>query len=318
MKRFLLLSMICIMSLAAKAMSYEEARERAWFLTDKMAYELNLTTDQYDRAYQINLDYLMSMRSPSDCNGIYWQYRDMDLRCILFDWQYNLYRTLDYFFRPIRWVHSAWYYPISHYYRTGYYYFDRPGVYISYRGGLWRRRSHNDPSPYISHRPQRGFGMRDHYHGRNPYPGGHDKNPGHNNFRPGHNGNSHPDRPNNQGNNRPDRPNTTFPNTGGNHGNRPGGNNPTRPGGSNNQRPDSDKNRPGNNTNTRPVGTRNFGTSNNRTLKQPRTTPVKVENNKPSSRSINRSQGSSFRNQQRTPTHNQSSERNSNSRSFRR
>ena len=77
------------------AMDYEEARQRAWFLTDKMAYELNLTPEQYDRAYEINLDYLMSIRTASDCSGYYWEYRNADLRCILFDWQYNLFRTID-------------------------------------------------------------------------------------------------------------------------------------------------------------------------------------------------------------------------------
>ena len=51
------------------AMDYEEARQRAWFLTDKMAYELNLTPEQYDIAYEINLDYLMSIRTASDCSG---------------------------------------------------------------------------------------------------------------------------------------------------------------------------------------------------------------------------------------------------------
>lgn len=135
-------------SLSAMSMRYEEARRRAWFLTDKMAYELNLTPGQYERAYEINLDYLMSLRSPSDCSGPYWRYRDADFRCILFDWQYNLFRTLDYFFRPVRWVRSAWYYPIVHRYRVGYYYFERPAIYVKYRGRGWRRRSHNDPSPY--------------------------------------------------------------------------------------------------------------------------------------------------------------------------
>ena len=130
-----------VMAVSAGAMSYEEARQRAWFLTDKMAYELNLTPEQYDRAYQVNLDYLMSLRSPSDySSGRYWKFRDADLRCILFDWQYSLYASLDYFFRPIRWVRSAWYFPIFDRYRRGYYYFERPKVYVSYHGGSWHKR----------------------------------------------------------------------------------------------------------------------------------------------------------------------------------
>ncbi len=178
MKRTLLNLLFLLSALRANAMSYEEARQQAWFLTDKMAYELNLTSDQYDHAYQINLDYLMSVDSPNDCTGYYWQYRDTDLRCILFDWQYNLYRTLDYFFRPVRWYQSRWYYPVFDHYRYGYYYFDRPNGYVSYTSGLWRRRSHNDPSPYIALRPHRGVGMRDQYGNRGWYGGSdHPNNP---------------------------------------------------------------------------------------------------------------------------------------------
>lgn len=163
MKKIILMFLLSFCIMTVKAMSYEEARDRAWFLTDKMAYELNLTAEQYDRAYQINLDYLMSIHSASECVGVYWQYRDADLRCILFDWQYNLYRTLDYFYRPLRWYEARWYYPVFDHYRYGYYYFDRPTVYVSYRGGMWLRRGHNAPSPYLAMRPQHGLGMRDQY-----------------------------------------------------------------------------------------------------------------------------------------------------------
>lgn len=177
MKRYLLTFFIALFSFTAKAISYEEASRQAWFLTDKMAYELNLTAEQCDRAYQINLDYLMNLRSPSDCVGSYWYYRDADLRCILFDWQYNLMRTLDYFFRPVRYHQSRWYYPVFDHYRYGYYFFERPLVCINYRGGMWRRRGHSDPSPYLSMRPQRGFGMRDQYKNRQWL--GNNKNPEH-------------------------------------------------------------------------------------------------------------------------------------------
>lgn len=245
MKRILLtLIMFCAAWFGVKAMSYEDARRQAWFLTDKMAYELNLTPDQYDRAYEINLDYFMSLRSPGDCTGPYWSYRDYDLRCVLFDWQYNLYRTLDYFFRPVRWVRSRWYYPVTHHYRYGYYYFDRPAIYVSYRGGGWRRRSHNDRSPYYGMHFDRGQGMRDRYHngawgrpsgGARPNrPGMEDKRPDKEHkpgrpgtpSKPGRPDNGHQtDRPNlGNGNNRPERP------TIGSGNNRPGnGNDFTRP-----------------------------------------------------------------------------------------
>lgn len=271
MKRTLLSLLLLIAStVQMMAMSYDEARQQAWFLTDKMAYELNLTPEQYDRVYEINLDYLMSIRTASDCTGYYWSYRDTDLRYILFDWQYNLYRTLDYFFRPIRWIRSGWYYPVCEHYRYGYYYFDRPTIYVSYHSHGWRRRSHNDPSPYRNVRFSHGQGMRDHYHSSRP---AHDNRPS---YRPGH------DRPDNGHANRPDRndrpsqrPDANRPgnNNGHNSGNRPGqdrtdrGNNSrpsTRPSQGNSGQQGS---RPSNNgsshsrNNTRPSRSMNSGSS---------------------------------------------------------
>ena len=84
------------------AMSYEEARDRARFLTDKMAYELNLNDQQYNDAYEINLDYLMNIRTASDASSVYLEYRNADLRFILYDWQYALFQAATYFFRPVR------------------------------------------------------------------------------------------------------------------------------------------------------------------------------------------------------------------------
>lgn len=214
MKKIVLTMLLVLCASCLRAMNYEEARNRAWFLTDKMAYELNLTAEQYDRAYQINLDYFMSLRSQSDCIGPYWQYRDVDLRCILYDWQYNLYRTLDYFFRPVRWYDAQWYYPVFDHYRYGYYYFDRPNIYATYYGGMWRRRGHNSPSPYLAMRPKHGVGLRDQY--RQGWIGGGNMPP-HEGFRPnasnrhngGHGNHSNPNwngsnhRPQGGGNARP-------------------------------------------------------------------------------------------------------------------
>ena len=169
MKRYLLTLLIVLAgTLSAKAISYNEARDRAWFLTDKMAYELNLTPEQYDRVYQVNLDYFMSIAYEADCYGVYWNYRDTDLRYILWDWQYRLYVTLDYFYRPIRWIRAAWHYPICDHYRYGYYYYERPRVYVSYHGCNWKRRGHNDVSPYRGWRAERGPGMRDRYDNNRP------------------------------------------------------------------------------------------------------------------------------------------------------
>ena len=242
MKRTLLTLIIAIMALTARAISYDDARQQAWFITDKMAYELNLTPEQYDRAYQINLDYLMSLNGPTDITGAYWQYRDIDLRCILFDWQYNLLSTLDYFYRPVRWYATRWYYPVYDHYRIGYYYYTRPNIYISYHGCTWHRRRPDRPSPYASWRPRRGAGMRGYGPATPPPPPTHNHH-GHYN-RPD---NGHHYRPDNGHHYRPDNGHHNRPDNNG-HYNRPNNNNYGRPG-----RPDNNNRRPDNNSGARPA-----------------------------------------------------------------
>ena len=62
MKKMMILAMMMVMTISANAMSYNAAKNEALFLSDKMAYELNLTAAQYEAVYEINLDYLMSLR----------------------------------------------------------------------------------------------------------------------------------------------------------------------------------------------------------------------------------------------------------------
>ena len=124
----------------ASAMSYEQAREEALFLTDKMAYELNLTDAQYEAAYEINLDYLMGVTSQYDVYGPYWERRNLDLSYILFSWQWDLYRAAHYFYRPLFWESGYWHFGIyARYPHRDYFYFGRPHFYTTYRGGhSWR------------------------------------------------------------------------------------------------------------------------------------------------------------------------------------
>ena len=121
-------------------MSYEQARAQALFLTDKMAYELNLTEEQYEAAYEINLDYLMSVNTVDDLYGPYWSHRNIDLSYILYDWQYRAYAEAAYFYRPLRWDAGYWHFGIyARYPRRDYYYFGRPGFYNVYCGAhSWR------------------------------------------------------------------------------------------------------------------------------------------------------------------------------------
>lgn len=142
MKKFIiaLVAMFTMTFTTASAMSYEQARQQALFLTDKMAYELNLTDDQYEAAYEVNLDYLMGINTYDDLYGIYWRQRNLDLSYILLDWQYRAFCDATYFYRPLYWDGGFWHFGIyARYPRRDYFFFGRPHFYVSYRGDhCWR------------------------------------------------------------------------------------------------------------------------------------------------------------------------------------
>ena len=142
MKKFIiaLVAMFTMTFTTASAMSYEQARQQALFLTDKMAYELNLTDDQYEAAYEVNLDYLMGINTYDDLYGVYWRQRNLDLSYILLDWQYRAFCDATYFYRPLYWDGGFRHFGIyARYPRRDYFFFGRPHFYVSYRGDhCWR------------------------------------------------------------------------------------------------------------------------------------------------------------------------------------
>lgn len=170
---FFTLAILLTMAVTAKAMSYEQAREQALFLADKMAYELNLTEDQYEAAYEINLDYLMGMNSYDDLYGTYWRQRNLDLSYVLLDWQYKAYAAAAYFYRPLYWSDGFWRFRVyARYPQRSFFYYGRPAfvnVYVGghswrynggrswYRGRSWGRTMPGAP------RGDAHFGMRDGY-----------------------------------------------------------------------------------------------------------------------------------------------------------
>lgn len=167
MKKFIsILALLFTMTVTLNAMSYEQARQQALFLTDKMAYELNLTNDQYEAAYEINLDYLIGVNTYDDLYGPYWRYRNVDLSYVLLDWQYRAYCAASYFYRPLYFSDGLWHFSIyARYPHRDYFYFDRPVVYVSYCGGhSWHRnggRSWYNGRRYAERRGDAHFGMRD-------------------------------------------------------------------------------------------------------------------------------------------------------------
>ena len=169
MKKFILaLVTLFTLTVSANAMSYEQARQQALFLTDKMAYELNLTDEQYEAAYEINLDYLMSINDYSDLYGVYWTQRNLDLSYILLDWQYRTYCAANYFYRPLYYNDGYWRFRVyARYPHRDYFYFGRPGFYAVYRGGhSWRingGQSWYRGRDFGCRDSHRYIGMRDHF-----------------------------------------------------------------------------------------------------------------------------------------------------------
>ena len=159
-------------ALNANAMSFTQAQREALFLTDKMAYELNLTDEQYDACYEINLDYLMSVSTVDDLYGTYWTRRNYDMGYVLFDWQLEAFRAAAYFYRPLYWDAGCWHFGIyARYPRRTFFYFSHPTVYVSYRGGhSWRMNGghsyyHGHQDRFRSARTEH-VGMRDRFDNR--------------------------------------------------------------------------------------------------------------------------------------------------------
>ena len=179
-----LIAMLTFAVQTTVAMSYEQARNEALFLTDKMAYELNLSDAQYEAAYEINLDYLMSVTGYDDVGGIFWERRNADLRYILYSWQWDAFCAATYFFRPLYWEAGFWHFGVyARYPRRDYFFFGRPHFYASYRGGhSWRM---NGGHSYYEHRRDvfrpghvernHHIGMRNHFD-RGDYRGVHHGN----------------------------------------------------------------------------------------------------------------------------------------------
>ena len=154
MKKITILAMMMTIAISANAMSFSQAKSEALFLSDKMAYELNLTSAQYDDVYEINLDYMMSVDGRNDAYGSAWSRRNTELKYVLTVWQYNKYKGMSYFYRPITWKNGGWNFNIySRYNNRNHYYNNQPKTYASYRGGGHVTRGNGHNATQNSHNP---------------------------------------------------------------------------------------------------------------------------------------------------------------------
>ena len=234
-----------VIAVSARAMSFTDAQREALFLTDKMAYELDLSPAQFEAVYEINFDYFYSVGHRRDIYGNYWSRRDSDLRFVLSPWQYELYVAATYFYHPLYWYRGAFTFTIySRYTSRNHFFLPRPSRYSTYRGGYnrgvsrYRGRSFNaPPTRPKTHQPTRSF-----THGNPGVSGNRPRTSGNN---PGGN------RPRTSGNNPGgNRPRTSGNNPGGNRpstsGNNPGGNRPSTSGNNpSGNRPRTSGNNPG-------------------------------------------------------------------------
>lgn len=174
-KIFALFAALMLSIASASAISYDYAARQAYYLTDKMAYELNLTDAQYEEVYRINLEYFLKCEVEADINGYLWEYRNSCLSRILYTAQWRLFLGYDFLYRPLRWVNNRWHFPMYKHY--GHTHFYRPTPPPSYRGPRPGDIRPGGPRPGDRHDGYRGGGRRGDYR-----PGG---NPGVGNGRPG-------------------------------------------------------------------------------------------------------------------------------------
>lgn len=146
---------VAMSSVSVAAMSNSRVRKETRFLTDKMAYELNLSTNQYNDVYEINYDFIYSVRNLMDnvVRGDEWaldryyntlDIRNDDLRWVLTASQYRRFIGADYFYRPIYANGGKWDFRIYiNYTNHNHFYFGKPYHYNSYCGGHYRTHYHN-------------------------------------------------------------------------------------------------------------------------------------------------------------------------------
>lgn len=156
MKRilFILFAIGLTTTTAMAAMNSSRLREDTRFLTDKMAYELRLSTPQYNDVYEINYDFIDAIgdlmqyvvRGDEWALDEYYEALDIrndDLRWVLSESQYRRFLGRDYFYRPISATGRGWSFRIYiNYTNRNLFYFGRPHHYFSYCGGHYRRHYH--------------------------------------------------------------------------------------------------------------------------------------------------------------------------------
>lgn len=164
MKKMFLTLIVTLISLTgALAMSNSSIRQNARFLSDRMAYELDLAPWQYEECYEINYDFIHAINYIMD-DVVYGYYdaidryytllddRNDDLRFVLSASQYRKFLSLQYFYRPVYTSGRKWAFRIYTIYSNHkFYYYDAPKAYRTYAGT--HSRQHFSAGYYATRKP---------------------------------------------------------------------------------------------------------------------------------------------------------------------
>ena len=151
MKKVILALLILAASVDMMALGRSKVREYARFLSDRMAYELGLSSGQYDDCYEINYDFVdavgdllddMECGDPIAIDNYYryLDYRNEDLSYVLSSYQYSRFISTESFYRPFCIYNGAWAFrPYMTYSNRNYFYMSIPFGYNGYYGAHARR-----------------------------------------------------------------------------------------------------------------------------------------------------------------------------------
>lgn len=171
MKKLTALWMMIVMlgTLSVSATNLRTMRRNVRFLTDRMAYELQLSSEQYNDVYEVNFDFMYQVdpimkavaRGDEFALNDYYNFLDIrndDLRWILSSYQYSRFMQISYFYRPVYIYRNSWNLGIFKVYTNlNFFYFDEPFGYLTYRGGHYRTHFGNRSFYKMHH--------KDRYHG---------------------------------------------------------------------------------------------------------------------------------------------------------
>ena len=153
MKKLMLTAILAILSMTQMfALSTSSLRNHARFISDRMAYELDLTPRQYDDIYEINFDFLYQVNrimddvvyGYRDAIDRYYEYlddRNDDIRYVLTSRQYRRFLDCEYFYRPLYSTGRQWSFRIyTIYSNRTFFYFDAPLHFKTYVGAHCRAK----------------------------------------------------------------------------------------------------------------------------------------------------------------------------------